>query len=368
MRFERLALLTLVALAAGCMDAADYTEAITGERPEVSLPPPPRFDAAPEPDADAAPPPDAGCIDPPTDCQRACRATCSGDRWRCPIDGPPDVCGGGDTDCDGLLDEQAPSPSEVGPGEAMCCDGRDDPPCNGAPPGVWLDPGWAFVPDDGGVLVMETEITVGAWATLSATRDLPPRACARRADGAHGAPDDPMECVDLFGAAAFANAWSCARGRMPCYRIGDDPARPDDALDRLGVLTFDPACTGARLATPSLFATLAAAAPTDCAAAWCGACAADTVDPQTLAPDLRGLRGVRGNVREWIWPGGEVDADTLVAPAGGHIDDCGDAPELTAGGRLADSYALVGLRLVCPAEDGTTNACTGPARGGGLCR
>lgn len=369
MRSEPLALV-LLALLTGCMSEADYTEAITGDRPEVGLPPVTRYDAAPEPEPDAGPVALA-CPEAPTRCQLDCRAVCARGRWRCPGDTPPDACGGGDTDCDGRVDEDAPPPG--GTGGPICCDGRADPPCNGAPVGTWLDPGWAFVPHEGGVLVMTGELTVGAWQALPAMADVPPRRCARAVAGAFDDPARPMECVDLYSAAAFANAWSCARSRPPCYlAAGDDPLRPDDALAREAAFSERPDCTGARLPSPALFEALAARASAttgDCAARWCGECASDTIDPAALPADGHGLTGVLGNVWEWIWPGGAVDGPmTAVQPGGYSANACMASAPILAGGGIADSYAWLGLRLVCPAEQGTTNACTGAGRGEGLCR
>jgi hypothetical protein len=259
----------------------------------------------------------------------------------------------------------------------VCCDGRGDPPCNGAPVGTWVDAGWVFVPHEGGVMVMTGELSVGGWDAVAAMRTVPPRACSRRAEGAHGAAELPMECVDLYGATAFANAWSCARSRPPCYRIEDPlddqrPLRPDDASARVGAITEVEGCTGATLPSAALFAALAArtsATTGDCGARWCGECASDTVDAASLPADGDGLVGVLGNVWEWVWPEeGVSGADALVQPGGYSVLACMASAPIPAGGDVTENYNLLGLRLVCPTEIGTSNACTGVGRGEGLCR
>ncbi|MCB9530058.1 MAG: hypothetical protein H6701_17010 [Myxococcales bacterium] len=373
MRSERRPLLLALALAlCGCMSEADYTEALTGDRPEVGLPPAPRYDATPDPEpgADAMAP---ACPEAPTRCQLDCGAVCARGRWRCPGDTAPDVCGGGDTDCDGRVDEDAPTPGANTAGQPVCCDGRVDPPCNGAPVGTWVDPGWAWVPVAGGLLVMTGELTVAGWASVAAMRTVPPRACARRADGALDAPERPMECVDLYAAAAFANAWSCARSRPPCYlTAAGDPLRPDDAVERTAAITLRPECAGATLPDEALYAALAArtsATTGDCGARWCGECADDTIDPTTLPVDGYGLTGVLGNLWEWVWPGETISGpETPMQPGGYSVLACGPSEQIPAGSGIAESYAWLGFRLVCPAETGTTNACTGAGRGEGLCR
>lgn len=359
------------------MSEADYSEALTGDRPEVGLPPPPRIDFGDEPEVDAAPP-GVECLEAPTRCQLDCAAVCSRGRWRCPGDAAPDVCGGGDTDCDGQIDEDAPLPPRTVERPAVCCDGRGDPPCNGAPVGTWVDAGWVFVPHEGGVMVMAGELSVGGWEGVAAMRSVPPRACSRRLDGAHGEAERPMECVDLYGAAAFANAWSCARSRPPCYRgtsdgVGEErPLRPDDVSARVGAISEVAGCTGATLPSGALFAALAArtsATTGDCGARWCGECASDTVGAASLAADGDGLVGVLGNVWEWVWPGEGVSGpEVRVQPGGYSVSICAASAPIAAGEGMPDDYNLLGLRLVCPAEIGTSNACTGLGRGEGLCR
>ncbi len=172
----------------------------------------------------------------------------------------PETCDGVDEDCDGAIDEDVPR-CDVG------CDAVDDdddgrsdegcaivscgpaavtvPPCNGAPDGTELEPGWVYVPAgefvagdllcapdadprDGrrvlglsrGVVMQATEVTRAEWqavAGVGAEGAWPSAGSSADQPGGVRCDTCPVDSVSWLDAAWYANALSIRDGLTPCY-------------------------------------------------------------------------------------------------------------------------------------------------------
>lgn len=327
----------------GCMNAADQTAALTGERPSpgdesVILPPAEPDEGPPEPEPDA------------------------------PVDVLPpieDACAG----------ESGPFISAEG--TTVCCPGpgADEPPCSGAPAGLAIDAGWAFMRDGTGEgwLVMTEPLDFSQWCAIEDARLLHTDTCAEGSlpvaceDGSAGLSDPSARGVSLYEAAAFANTWSCIQGLGTCYDTGTDLLRLEDVGTRVDwSVHLSPAPCGARLLTDAQYAAMAGAE----VEGLCGDCNAETL----VAAD-RAMQARTGMTRwftghQWVWPAGmdRIERSTSIPLAGCGLnreclrgDPCGpyrtDPPGLADG----DIARRAVFRLVCPLpDDGMRSRCTEP--------
>lgn len=215
-----------------------------------------------------------------------------------------EICDGSDNDCDGNVDERLSERSDGQcDGVDNDCDGRIDedvscitcgaatvqPPCNGCPQGTMIPDGWVCIPsgsffmgspmDEMGseenerpqhevlithpFLMSETELTRVAWferfCTCPATA---PPAVPSPADDlrCHGGvdcpvgplcPNCPIETVNWYEAAAYANSISREHGFPECYSLIDCEDDVPIGHDRhcQGVEQQEYECGGYRLPT-----------------------------------------------------------------------------------------------------------------------
>ncbi len=147
------------------------------------------------------------------------------------------------------------------------------------------------------LLVRSTEITQAEWTAVMGTAP----------SGNVRCDDCPVDSVNWYEAAAFANALSTSRGKEPCYDLTGCRGRAGEGLQCDAGVFHGSSCTGYRLPTEAEWEYLARGAgrgalPTPLAeTAWYAANSGGRTRPVAMAaPNVLGLRNLFGNVWEWV--------------------------------------------------------------------
>ena len=295
------------------------------------------------------------------ECAREALGVCATGRLTCTegeLDCEPEaeaaeeVCDGLDGDCDGAVDNV--------PNAVCCVAGSEDPPCNGCPGGTLVPDGWVCIPagvsqmghegleeDEAPVhrvtltrpaLLMQTEVTEAQWAAVfrnnPATSEQSEAPCA----------ECPVETVNWYEAAAYANALSEADGLVGCYTFENCEGVPGEGMECSRRVVFAGTdCLGYRLPTEAEweYATRAGATTLfwfgDDAAelgevGWYrGNSAVEVVGEEVavshpvarLRANPWGLYDVHGNVAEWVhdWHREYGAADQTDPPGAGRMGE-----------------------------------------------
>jgi formylglycine-generating enzyme required for sulfatase activity/tRNA A-37 threonylcarbamoyl transferase component Bud32 len=152
-------------------------------------------------------------------------------------------------------------------------------------------------------------------------------------------PDCPVERVSWYEALSYLNKLSAQDGLPACYDLsrcagpmGDGCAEfmeggaaclGNHLCTRVG--WADRSCPGWRLPTEAEWEHAASASRRRRTEATIHIEARTTLPVAELKPDVAGLRGMRGNVREWVWdceaPYVE-DVELVIDPIAPHVEDC----------------------------------------------